>query len=60
MVHICYRIGSWSIMVVGEVKAHQAIIDRGRESGSPEMGTETTTQALRGAAGAEPPQYTKV
>ncbi len=30
------------------------MISKGRESGSPEMGTETMTQALRGAAGAKP------
>ncbi len=35
------------------------MIDRGRESGSPEMGTETMSQALRGAAGAKPLQCTK-
>ncbi len=30
------------------------MIDKGRESGSPEMDTETMIQALRGAAGAKP------
>ncbi len=30
------------------------MIDKGRESGSPEMGTETMTQVLRDAAGAKP------
>ncbi len=29
------------------------MIDKGRESGSPEMDTETMIQALRGAAGAK-------
>ncbi len=32
----------------------------GHESGSPEMDTETRVQALRGAAGAKPPQCTNV
>ena len=32
----------------------------GRESGSPEVGTETKAQALRGAAGAKTSQCTQV
>ncbi len=40
-------------MAVGEVTAHQTYIGKGRESGSPELGTETMTQVLRDAAGAK-------
>ncbi len=47
-------------MVVGEVMLTKPMIDKGRESVSPEMGTETMPQALRGAAGAKPLQCTKV
>ncbi len=35
------------------------MISTGRESGSPEKGTETLTLALRGAAGAKPLQCTE-
>ncbi len=52
--------GAATDQVVGEVMAHQPITGTGRESGSPEMGTETRTQALRGAAVAKTPQCTKV
>ena len=36
------------------------LISTGRESGSPEKGTETQTLALRGAAGAKTLQCTEV
>ncbi len=46
--------------VVGEVWLTKPFTGAGRESGSPEMGTETRAQALRGAAVAKTLQYTKV
>ncbi len=52
--------GAATDQVVGEVMAHQAYNRCGRESGSPEMGTETRAQVLRGAAVAKTLQYTKV
>ncbi len=47
-------------MAVGEVRLTKPIIGKGRESGSPEMGTETRTQVLRDAAVAKSSQCTKV
>ncbi len=54
------RDGAATDQVVGEAMAHQAFTGAGRESGSPEMGTETRAQAPRGAAVAKILQYTKV
>ncbi len=52
--------GAAADQAVGEVMAHQTFDRTGHESGSPEMDTETRVQALRGAAGAKPPQCTYV
>ncbi len=48
------------IMLDGGVMDHHGKISRGHESGSPEMATETTGQALWSAAGAKTGQFTKV
>ncbi len=46
--------GTAAYQLVGEVMAHQGITGTGSERRSPEMGTETRTQALWGAAGEKP------
>jgi len=45
-------------LLVGQ-RLTKPITGTGRESGSPEMGTETRAQALRGAAVAKTPQCAK-
>ncbi len=52
--------GAAADQAVGEVTLTKPLTGTGHESGSPEMGTETGAQALRGAAGAKTPQCTEV
>ncbi len=51
--------GPQPIRLLVRQRLTKPITGTGRESGSPEMGTEIRAQALRGAAGAEPLQCAK-
>ncbi len=57
---LCPRMEPRPIRLLVRSRLTKPITGTGRESGSPEMGTETRAQALRGAAVAKPPQCTKV
>jgi hypothetical protein len=54
------RMGPRPIRLLVRQRLTKPITGAGRGSGSPEMGTETRAQALRGAAVAQPLQYTQV
>ncbi len=54
------RMGPRPIRLLVRQRLTKPLTGAGRGSGSPEVGTETRAQALRGAAVAQTLQYTKV